>query len=99
MSSAAINSNQAGGTLDKSTKVTLGFVGGLLLLVSSAIGGWVTHAKAQSARDTRVDMQLEHHSKRLDSLEAKSDYAYDALRRLEYRMGTLPPSVPLPPRE
>lgn len=80
--------------LNEKTLVPLGIVCAALILAVGVIQPFVTSALAtartEAESSTRVNMTLEEHGKRISKIEARQEYIYDAMRRLETHFGTLP---------
>lgn len=93
---------QQGSILDGRTLIPLGVCAAIAVVAIGAAYKAVIYAMSQvretAERNTRVDMTLKDHGDRIAETEATQRYLYDAVRRIEFKLGTLPPDVPLPPR-
>lgn len=77
-------------TLDKTTKISVGLIVVAITVVQPVVSAAIRNLVDNTERNTRVDMTLSTYGSRLEKVEKRQEYMYDALRRLEQHFGTLP---------
>ena len=94
------DSPQSSSKIDRSTKVTLGTILAVVVLAVSIIQPLVGTIAGNAIRDARrnqqVDMTLRDHEQRISGLEDTMSYVRDAVKRIEYHLGTTPTDQPNP---